>query len=125
MAASQQLLTALFSSTTLSGTSRLAGVAGEVDRCPLFWRLMLKEQITADRPDELLYIIMLSSSLPRYSQLSANAVCISVATQGACVQMELNHNCYHIDTTWIPCSEETTQMTKNSNQLNNINEQVN
>lgn len=82
IAASTQLLTALFSSSTLSGIGRPAGMPGEDDRCLLFWCLMLKEQMTTDRPDELLYIIMLSSSLPRYSRLPANAVYMSVGAQG-------------------------------------------
>ncbi|GAA6075934.1 uncharacterized [Tachysurus ichikawai] len=84
IAASKQLLTTLLSSQTLSGTGRPAGTAGKYDTCPLFRRLMLKEQMTTDRPDELLYIIMLPSSLALCSQLPVNAVCISVAAQRGC-----------------------------------------
>lgn len=84
MAAGKELQTAHFSSPTLLSIGRPAGVAGGDDRCLLFRCLMLKEQMTTDRPDELLYIIMLPYSLPRYTQLPANAFCISGAAQQGC-----------------------------------------
>lgn len=115
-------------SSTLSGIGRPVGMPGQDDRCLLFRCLMLKEQMTTDSPDELLYIIMLSSSLPRYSRLPANAVYMSVAAQGGCS-----------GTTYIWCKSTLANaymghllkvnlitITINSNELNNdINEQVN